>query len=85
MEERKKLMTEEEFKEYMNNSMNIRNFACVSRFKSVLRAVRRGHLTQYGTVIPDRPFNNRKATKGRKMNELKKSIYYELTRGSRQS
>lgn len=83
--EEKKLMTDEEFKEYMSNSMNIRNFVCVSRFKSVLRAARRGHLTRYGTVIPDRPFNNRKATKGRRMNELKKSIYYELTRRSRQS
>ena len=73
-------MTEEEFKEYISNSMNIRNFACVSRFKSVLRAVRRGHLTQYGTVIPDRPFNNRKSSPGRNLNISKKKIYERLKR-----
>lgn len=84
MEERK-LMSEEEFKNYMSNSINIRSFECVSRFKSVLRAVRRGHITQYGTIIPKRPFNNRKSTQGRKMNELKKAIYYELTKRSREN
>lgn len=83
--EEKKLMSEEEFKNYLSNSMNLRDFSCVSRFKSVLRAARRGHITTFGTVVPDRPFNNRKATRGRKMNELKKSIYYELTRSRRKS
>lgn len=79
MEERN-LMSEREFKEYISNTLNLRTFECVSRFKSVLRAARRGHINMYGTIIPKRPFNNRKHTPGRYMNTLKKGIYYELTR-----
>lgn len=78
----RKPMTEEEFKDYINNSLNIRNFDCVHRFRSVLRAARRGHISKYGVIIPKRPFNNRKETPGRYMNQLKKQIYYDLTRAS---
>lgn len=73
-------MTEEEFKDYIQNSLNLRVFDCVHRFKSVLRAARRGHINKYGTIVPKRPFNNRKETPGRSMNLLKKQIYYDLTR-----
>lgn len=55
------------------------NYNAVSKFKSVRRAIRRGHVDLFtGAVYPSRPFNNRKPTRGRKMNNLKKQIYEQL-------
>lgn len=77
----KKMMTEEEFKEYMRNSINLQDFTCVSRVRSVVRAFKRGHITKFGMIIPNKPFNNRKNTSSRKgvhsraTNEMKKKLY----------
>ncbi len=55
------------------------SYAAVSKFKSVRRAIRRGHVDLFsGVIYPNRPFNNKKVTRGRKYNELKKSIYGQL-------
>lgn len=55
------------------------NYNAVSKFKSVRRAIRRGHVDLFtGAIYPSRPFNNRKPTRGRKMNNLKKQIYEQL-------
>lgn len=55
------------------------NYNAVRQFKSVRRAIRRGHVDLFsGMIYPDRPFSNKKATKGREMNELKKAIYGQL-------
>jgi valyl-tRNA synthetase len=52
------------------------NYYAVSKFKSVRRAIRKGYVDLFtGQVYPKRPFSNRKPTRGRKMNELKKQIY----------
>jgi hypothetical protein len=52
------------------------SYSMVSRFKSVRRAIRRGHIDLFfGIVLPKRPFNNRKPTPGRAHNELKKAAY----------
>lgn len=86
MEEAKtrSLMSEEELKRYLknpveelyeNNTLYLRNFYGVSRFKSIRRAIRRGQAHIDGTIYPRRPFNNRSP---RKVNELKKQIYGQL-------
>lgn len=55
------------------------NYSAVSKFKSVRRAIRRGHVDLvFGIIYPNRPFNNRKPTKGRYHNQLKKRIYGQL-------
>lgn len=55
------------------------NYSAVSKFKSVRRAIRRGHIDLFfGLVYPRRPFNNRKPTMGRSHNQLKKRIYGQL-------
>lgn len=65
---------------------DLKIFEAVSKYKSVARAMRRGDVTKYGTLVPKRPFNNRANTSNRKgvhsrvMNEYKKSIYGKLTR-----
>lgn len=40
-------------------------FDAVSKYKSVARAIRRGDVAKYGTITPERPFNNRAGTSGR--------------------
>lgn len=91
------LMSEEEFKDYMEKNrvdivgdfygkgiLHLRTYEAVSKFKSVRRAIRRGHVSLDGIIFPKRPFNNRANTSRRKghhsrvMNEVKKSIYEQL-------
>lgn len=91
------LMSEEEFKDYMEKNrvdivgdfygkgiLHLRTYEAVSKFKSVRRAIRRGHVSLDGIIFPKRPFNNRanisrrKGHHSRVMNEVKKSIYEQL-------
>lgn len=59
------LMNQEEFELYLNG-IHLVKFDAVKRFKSVKRAIRRGKVNNYGIIIPNRPFNNRKNTSKRK-------------------
>ena len=89
------LMSEEEFKKYLRNkaltvenplteTLNLRDYRAVGKFKSIRRAIRRGLVSPSGTTCPKRPFNNRANTSRKKghhsrvMNEVKKSIYEQL-------
>lgn len=89
------LMSEEEFKKYLGNkadivedslteTLNLRDYRAVGKFKSIRRAIRRGLVSPSGTICPKRPFNNgantsrRKGHHSRVMNEVKKSIYEQL-------
>lgn len=91
MEEQKKieraLMSQEEFEKYISIGIMILHlitYEGVHRFKSIRRAIRRGHVTTEGIIIPKRPFNNRANTSKRKgvhsrsTNELKKQIYEQI-------
>lgn len=84
------LMSEEEFKDYMKNNrvdivgdfyergiLHLRTHEAVSRFKSVGRAIRRGHVSLDGITFPKRPFNNAKQGKN-SLNDRKKMIYEQL-------
>lgn len=85
MEEQKKierdLMSQEEFEKYLAEYSGLKTFESVSKFKSVNRAIKRGHVTSNGLIAPKRPFNNRANTSKRRYvhsrstNELKKEIY----------
>lgn len=79
MKERE-LMTQEEFEKYIGVG-RLRVFDAVRRFRSVRRAMRRGHISPLGEVYPRRPFNNRKPTPGRKFNEDRKDIYEQIKHG----
>lgn len=91
------LMGEEEFKDYLkdnkvdiekdfyeNNILHLRTYDAVKRFKSVRRAVRRGHISLDGVIYPKRPFNNVKHKKG-SLNDEKKRIYEQLKHRQRKS
>nr|DAI45481.1 MAG TPA: hypothetical protein [Bacteriophage sp.] len=71
------IMTEDEFKGYIKAG-SLRLFDAVRKFKSVKRAIRRGHVSPIGEVLPRRPYNNRKSTEGRYLNEVKRGIYARL-------
>ena len=49
----------EENKEEKVRELTLLRFEAVSKFKSVKRAWRRGHISIYGLIYPKRPFNNR--------------------------
>lgn len=91
------LMGEEEFKDYLkdnrvdivkdfyeNNILHLRTYKAVKRFKSVRRAIRRGHVSLDGVIYPKRPFNNAKHKKG-SLNDKKKRIYEQLKHRQRKS
>ena len=68
------------------DKLSLLRYEAVSKFKSVRRAIRRGHVSVYGFIYPDRPFNNRTAKKGtRPFNELRKKIYGQLRSNYRQT
>ena len=84
------LMSEEEFKVYMEKNrvdivgdfyergiLHLRTFEAVSKFKSVRRAIRRGHVSLDGIIFPKSPFNNAKHGKN-SLNDRKKKIYEQL-------
>lgn len=76
------LMDEGEFKKYLQRVLSYNRISpeAIGKYKSIERALRRGHLTQYGRIVPKRPFNNRSNTSKRKgvdsrNNEVKKTLY----------
>lgn len=84
------LMSEGEFKDYMEKNrvdivgdfyergiLHLRTYEAVSRFKSVRRAIRRGHISLDGVIYPKRPFNNAKHKKG-SLNDMKKKVYEQF-------
>ena len=71
-------LSQEEFEKYLLSSIHLTTFEGVRKYKSVKRAIKRGHVTRYGILIPKRPFNNRKPTRGRKLNEEKKRVYNKM-------
>ena len=54
------------------------DFSGARSYKSIFRAIRRGHITEEGFAIPKRPFNNRKRIKGRNMQTIKERIYERI-------
>lgn len=82
----KKMLIKEPVINTPNMDLHLVIYDAVSKVKSVRRAQRRGHITRYGTLAPNRPFNNRANTSKRKgvhsrqMNEFKKGIYGRIKR-----
>lgn len=88
MEESKlqrELMGEEEFKEYLDGIyLNLMSFNPSRKFKSLKRAIKRGHVSKMGEEYPSRPYNNsgnsckRRNKHSRELNEKKKEIYARI-------
>ncbi len=76
--EEKKIMEEKVKEPIINEGMpiNLKIFDGVQQFKSIRRAMRRGHVTPWGRVAPRRPFNNRTRSKGTRFLQLEKERIY---------
>lgn len=82
----RELMSEKEFQEYIHNRimpLELMSYLAVGRYKSVRRAIRRGHVTYNGVIMPSRPFSNKsnsckRGKHSRIMNEEKKKIYARI-------
>ena len=98
MEEQKKierdLMSQEEFEDYISKGivvLHLITYNGVYRFRSIRRAMRRGHVTTEGIIMPRRPFNNKANTSkrngvhSRSTNELKKKIYGQFKQYQRRA
>ena len=75
---------EEIINDFENGILHLRFYDGVKKFKSIRRAIRRGHIYLDGIIFPKRPFNNkantckRKKHHSRTINERKKMIYEQL-------
>lgn len=79
------LMNEGEFKKYLEEVLSYNRISpeTIGKYRSIGRAIRRGHVTQLGMAVPRRPFNNRSNTSRRKgidsrNNVVKKTLYEQF-------
>lgn len=59
---------------FKKGTLYLHSLAGVSKFKSIRRAIRRGHVSIFGDIYPKRPFNNRNTTESR----IKRMIYEQI-------
>lgn len=62
--------------------LHLRDYSGVKKFKSIRRAIRRGHVSIFGEVYPKRPFKNIKAKKS-SITYRKKRLYEQFTHKNR--
>ena len=62
--------------------LHLRDYSGVKKFKSIRRAIRRGHVSIYGDVYPRRPFNNKKRGPGN-ITYTKRRLYEQFTHKNR--
>lgn len=68
--------------DFNNGILHLRDYRGVRIFKSIRRAIKRGHVSIFGDVYPKRPFNNRKRNKRGDTTYRKRRIYEQLTHKS---
>lgn len=63
---------------FNKGTLYLRSYIGVSKYKSIRRAIRRGHVSIWGDIYPRRPYNNRKSNPQRKK---LREIYGQVTKG----
>lgn len=61
-------------KNFQNGILYLHSFMGVSKYKSIRRAIKRGHVSIFGDIYPRRPFNNRST----KESKVKRMIYGQI-------
>lgn len=67
------------FEDFFKGILHLRDFTGVSKFKSIRRAIKRGHASIFGDIYPKRPFNNRKRNKENDVTYLRRRWYERIT------
>lgn len=62
--------------------LHLRDYSGVKKFKSIRKAIKRGHVSIFGDVYPKRPFSNKKRGPG-SLTYRKKKIYEQLVSRSK--
>ena len=65
-----------------NGILHLRDYSGVKKFKSIRRAIKRGHVSLYGDVYPHRPFKNIRTKRGTPT-YMKKRYYEQFTHKNR--
>lgn len=68
--------------DFKHGILHLRDYSGVKKFKSIRRAIRRGHVSIYGDVYPKRPFNNKKRGPG-SITYTKRRLYEQFTHKNR--
>lgn len=66
------------YEDFNKGTLYLRSYIGVSKYKSIRRAIRRGHVSIWGDIYPRRPYNNRKSNPQRKQ---LREIYGQVTKG----
>lgn len=66
------------YEDFNKGTLYLRSYVGVSKYKSIRRAIRRGHVSIWGDLYPRRPYNNRKSNPQRKK---LREIYGQVTKG----
>ena len=90
MEENNNIMPQEKFEDkikevaesnrkqmienFQKGTLYLHSFIGVSKYKSIRRAIRRGHVSIFGDLYPRRPYNNR----GTKESKIRREIYGKI-------
>ena len=64
--------------DFEHGILHLRNYSGVGKFKSIRRAIKRGHVSIWGDVYPRRPFNNKKRSKD-SITYKKRRLYEQFT------
>ena len=68
--------------DFEHGILHLRDYSGVKKFKSIRRAIRRGHVSIFGEVYPKRPFKNITSKKGN-VTYRKKRLYEQFTHKNR--
>lgn len=63
------------FDDFRNGILHLVDYSGVKKFKSIRRAIKRGNVSIFGDIYPDKPFNNRKRNKQGDITYQKRKIY----------
>lgn len=66
------------YEDFNKGTLYLKSYIGVSKYKSIRRAIRRGHVSIWGDLYPRRPYNNRKSNPQRKK---LREIYGQVTKG----
>ena len=68
--------------DFEHGILHLRDYSGVKKFKSIRKAIRRGHISIFGEVYPKRPFKNITSKKGN-VTYRKKRLYEQFTHKNR--
>lgn len=66
------------YEDLNNRILHLVDYSGVRKFKSIRRAIKRGHVSIFGDIYPKRPYNNRKRNKQGDITYERRKIYEQF-------